>query len=180
MEINVSQLLKAPTGATQDYEVSEVLDITGGGGSLVQGKVALVRTGRGILVRATLHAEVEVSCSRCLNLFNCSLVLKIEEEYLPIVDINTGAPLSLSDEPGSFTISENHVLDLTEAIRQYTLLVIPMKPLCRKDCAGMCPTCGQDLNQGACTCPPKGADPRWSKLRQLISSNDVPLNERRQ
>jgi uncharacterized protein len=42
-----------------------------------------------------------------------------------------------------------------------------MKPLCRPDCAGLCPVCGQNLNLGECQCPPPEADPRWAKLRQI-------------
>jgi len=146
--------------------VSEVVSIAGGD-SMVEGKVTLVRTDRGILTEATLHTEVEVTCSRCLSLFDYPLTLSIEEEYFPITDVVSGTSLSLPEEPGCFTIDEHHVLDLTEAIRQYALLVIPMKPLCRQDCAGLCPTCGHNLNQGPCDCLPQQADPRRSKLNKL-------------
>ncbi len=167
MKINVSQQLKASIGSARNYEMSGIVNITGGdGGSLVQGKVGLIRTNRGILVKGTLHTEVEVTCSRCLSLFSYPLTLNIEEEYFPTADIATGASLPLPDEPGCFTIDEHHVLDLTESIRQYALLTIPMKPLCHEDCAGLCPTCGNNLNQGACDCLPQKADSHWSKLNK--------------
>jgi uncharacterized protein len=166
MRINVSQQLKAPIGSVRDYEVSEVVDIANGSRQ-VQGTVRLMRTNRGILAKAGLNAEVEVTCSRCLRLFSCPLTLNIEEEYFPTADIVSGARLPVPDEPGCFTIDEHHILDLTEAIRQYALLAIPMKPLCREDCAGLCPICGQDLNQGPCGCLHQEADPRWSKLHKL-------------
>lgn len=166
MQINVSQLLKSPIGATRDYEVREVVGIAGGE-SMVEGKVSLVRTDRGILARAELHTEVEVTCSRCLSLFNCPLTLNIEEEYFPTIDVVSGISLSLPEEPECFTIDEHHVLDLTEAIRQYVLLAIPMKPLCREDCAGLCPSCGNNLNQGPCGCLPQEVNPSWSKLNRL-------------
>jgi len=166
MRINVSQQLKSSIGSIRNYEVNEVVSIAGGD-SLVEGKVTLVRTDRGILARATLHTEVGVTCSRCLSLFDCPLTLNIEEEYFPITDVVSGTSLSLPEEPGCFTIDERHVLDLTEAIRQYALLAIPMKPLCGEDCAGLCPTCGYNLNQGPCNCLPQQADPRRSKLNKL-------------
>ena len=166
MRINVSQQLKSSIGSIRNYEVNEVVSIAGGD-SLVEGKVTLVRTDRGILARATLHTEVGVTCSRCLSLFDCPLTLNIEEEYFPITDVVSGTSLSLPEEPGCLTIDERHVLDLTEAIRQYALLAIPMKPLCREDCAGLCPTCGYNLNQGPCNCLPQQADPRRSKLNKL-------------
>jgi len=169
MQINVSQLLKEPIGATRDYQVSEIVDVTGdGNGRKVQGEIRLLRTHRGILVRGVLRTEVELTCSRCLTVFNCPVTLNVDEEYIPTVDVVSGVPLSSPEEPGPFIIDEHHVIDLTEAIRQYSLLVIPMKPLCREDCAGLCPNCGHNLNQGPCGCPLKEVDPRWSELSKLL------------
>jgi uncharacterized metal-binding protein YceD (DUF177 family) len=85
MQINVFQQLKASMGSTREYEVSEIVDLAGGR-SMVQGEVGLMRTDRGILARGRLHTDVEVTCSRCLDLFSCPLVLNIEEEYFPIDD----------------------------------------------------------------------------------------------
>ena len=168
MQINVAQHLKSAVGSVRDYDVSETIDVTGdGNGSLVQGKVSLMRTDQGILVRGVLNAEVKLTCSRCLSLFNCPLTLNIEEEFFPTIDVVSGVSIPVPDEPGCFTIDERHVLDLNEAMRQCALLAIPMKPLCREDCAGLCPDCGHNLNLGACNCPPQGADPRWSELSKL-------------
>ena len=171
MQTNVSGLLKSSIGATRNYRVSDTVDISGSD-SLVQGDVSLVRTNRGILVKATLHTGVEVSCGRCLSLFRVPLTLEIEEEYFPVISIDSGNLVSLPDEPGCFTIDEQHILDLTEAVRQYALLAIPMKPLCRENCAGLCPTCGHDLNQGPCNCSSQEIDTRWSRLSKLLSASD--------
>ncbi len=171
LQTNISQQLRAPIGSIRNYEVSEIVDIAGGN-SLVQGEVELMRTDQSILAKGTLHTEIELTCSRCLSLFSCPLTLNIEEEYFPTTDVVTGASLPLPDEPGCFTIDENNILDLTEAIRQYVLLAIPMKPLCAEDCAGLCPTCGCNLNQGPCNCLPKPADPRWSELSKLVLVNN--------
>jgi uncharacterized protein len=166
MRKNVSQLLKEPIGSVRDYEVNEMVDIAEGSRQ-VKGKVRLIHTNRGILARGKLYTEVEVTCSRCLSLFNCPLALDIEEEYFPTADVVSGASLPLPDEPGYFILDEQHILDLTEAIRQYTLLAIPMKPLCREDCTGLCPICGHDFNQGPCDCLPQQVDSRWSELHKL-------------
>ncbi len=138
MQINVSQLLKEAIGSVRNYELSGMADITGDGSdSMVNGKVKLMRTNRSILVRAALRTKVKISCSRCLNLFSYPLELNIEEEYFPVLDVASGASLDLPDEPGCFVIDERHILDLTEAVRQYGLIAIPMKPLCREDCVGL-------------------------------------------
>jgi len=168
MQINVAQLLRASIGSVRDYEIKKIIDITGDGvNSLVQGKVRLMRTNRSILAKGELETDVELTCGRCLSPFKCPLKINLEEEYYPTADVDTGAPLAAPDEPGSFTIDENHILDLTEAVRQYALLAIPMKPLCKENCAGLCPFCGQNLNRGPCGCPLKSADPRWAELSKL-------------
>jgi uncharacterized protein len=168
MQINVAQQLRSAIGTVREHDVDLVMDVTGyGNEGRIQGKVTLTRTDRGILVKGVLNTEVELTCSRCLEPFRCPLTLNIEEEYFPTVDVVSGAPLPVPDEVGCFTIDENHELDLTEAVHQYALLAVPMKPLCRPDCAGLCPLCGQNLNLGECQCPPPEADPRWAKLKEI-------------
>lgn len=168
MQINVAQQLKAPLGSTRNYDVNEIVDVDGSRVK-VQGKIKLTRTKQGILAEGSLCTESESTCSRCLRLFSCPLTLNIEEEYIPSMDMITENPISLPEDSDSFTIDEHHILDLTEAIRQYALLAIPMKPLCNENCAGLCPTCGQNLNQGPCNCPPQ-VDARRSELSELVKS----------
>ena len=168
MQINVSQLLQEPIGATREVQVDEVAALENGAVHQVRGNCQLLRTQRSILVKCRLNADADLTCSRCLNTFPCPLTLKFEEEYLPTVDVATGAPLDTGGESGSFTINQQHILDLQEAIRQYALLTTPMKPLCDENCAGLCPRCGQNLNQGSCGCPPKEMDPRWAKLKHFV------------
>jgi uncharacterized protein len=168
MEINVSQLLKSHIGATREYEVNEAADILSNGLiSKVEGSVKLTRTNRGILVQGTLKTTIPDECGRCLEKFDYSLTFDLEEEFFPVIDVNSGFALELPEEPGSFTIDEHHILNLDEAIRQNALLAIPMKPLCREDCRGICQICGKDLNQGKCECISEDIDPRWAKLAQL-------------
>lgn len=171
LQINVAQQLKSPIGTIKNYDVNEVMDIVDGCG-LVQGKIRLMHTHRGILAKGTLNTEIELTCSRCLSLFPCPLTLNIEEEFLATIDVASGAPLPLPNEPGCFTIDENHIIDLTEAIRQYALLTIPMKPLCREDCSGLYPACDDNLNQLPCHYPSQPVDPRWSELTKLFVDNN--------
>jgi len=171
IQINVAQLLKSPVGSNRSYEVDDAVEIADSDRA-VKGQVELIRTNRGILVKGALSTEVELTCSRCLAEFICPLSLEIEEEYFPTIDILTGTALALPDEPGAFTIDQNNILDLTEATRQYTLLAIPMKPLCQADCAGLCPTCGVNLNKEECHCPTRPIDPRWAKLTRLMSAKN--------
>ena len=140
MQLNVSQLLKEAIGATRQYEVEGMVDLEdGGNSSRVQGWVKLTRTNRSILVTGKLQLVTDVVCARCLSTFVCPLELDIEEEYFPMLDIASGTLLPSPEEPSSFTIDEHQLLDLTEAARQYAVMAIPMKPLCRPDCPGIAP-----------------------------------------
>jgi len=172
MQINVSQLLKAPIGSTREFSLDDPLAILDGGPEKpVTGDVSLIKTHRGILAKGQVETVVPLECSRCLKTFKNKLTVNIEEEYFPSLDVNSGTPLELPDEPDGFTIDEHHILDLSEAIRQNALLAIPMKPLCREDCAGLCPVCGKDLNKEQCGCDKGNIDPRWMKLADLASAS---------
>jgi uncharacterized protein len=168
MDMNVSQLLRDPIGSTREYDIDEVIDITGEGKreNRIQGACSLMHTPNSILVKCTLLTEIELTCSRCLKTFSQPLKIKFSEEFYPILDVISGTPLPLPEESSFFTIDEQHTLDLTDAIRQYFLMAVPMKALCKEDCAGLCPTCGKNLNQGQCDCRNE-TDPRWSKLADL-------------
>ena len=133
--VNVAQLLKEPVGSSRSYDICEVLEEQAKGS--VRGKIMLIHSSQGILVRGKLAAEVELVCSRCLNSFPYPIGFTIEEEFLPTVDVSSGLSLSLPQESDGFTIDSNHMLDLGKLIRQYILLNLPMKPLCRPDCAGI-------------------------------------------
>ncbi len=160
MRVNVAQLLKEPIGSSRSYHIDERVgpdDI-----NFVNGDVILIRTNRGIIVRAKITASVKVICSRCLTPIDYKVNYDFEEEALPGLPALEGLPSA--GQYDNLTIDEDHTLDLSEAIRQYALLAVPAKPLCRSDCAGICPTCGRDLNREPCQCPSGAKDQSWSKL----------------
>ncbi len=168
MQINVSQLLKASVGSVRNYEVNETINVAGS--HILQGEVELMNTDQSILVKGTLSTSIEATCSRCLSLFNYPLTLKIEEGFFPATDVISGASLPLLEEPDSFTIDERFVLDLTEAVYQYMMMAIPMKPLCRQDCAGLRLHCGHNLNQGISDGRLLDIEPCLSQLHKVVPS----------
>lgn len=172
MRFDVSGLLRRSVGATRRYRVDEkdVVVSDEGAREAVLGTVRLLRTKDGILVTADLAVSGHGTCSRCLADVDLRLDLRVEEEFLPQVDIDTGAALAPPEEPGAFFIDPDHFLDLTEAVRQYRMMALPMQPLCREDCAGICPRCGQDLNLGPCSCPQETTDPRWASLADIVKA----------
>lgn len=174
---NVAQLLQEQIGAERVYQVDA--SIPGAESDTqetdVRGMVRLTRTNRGLLAYAELDAVVRDTCGRCLRPTEQPLHVSLREEYLPTVDVHTGQPLPPLDEgedAETFRVDEHHHLDLSEAVRQALVTQQPMRPLCRADCAGLCPSCGADLNESACACPEEPVDDRWSILRGLqVSEN---------
>ena len=133
--INVAQLLKEPVGSSQIHDISGIIgeEVEG----FVEGKAKVIRIGQGVLVQCKLNAEVKLICSRCLDAFLCPISFTAEEEFLPISDVSGDLELSSPEQSEEFTIDDKNILDLSELIRQYVLLNLPMKPLCRPDCPGM-------------------------------------------
>jgi uncharacterized protein len=133
--INVAQLLKEPVGSSQSYDISGMIyeEVEG----FVEGKAKLIHISQGVLVQCKLTAEVKLICSRCLNTFLFPISFTAEEEFLPISDLSGDLVLSSPEQSEEFTIDNKNILDLSELIRQYTLLNLPMKPLCRPGCPGI-------------------------------------------
>lgn len=131
--INVAQLLSEPVGSSQSYWIDELVDEQARG--LVQGRITLIHSGNGVLVRSELTVKVELTCSRCLNDFVYPANLHIEEEFFSAANVSSASPFP--EESTELTIDNHNMLDLGEIIRQYTLLNLPMKPICRPDCIGI-------------------------------------------
>lgn len=148
MRVKVSGLMKSPVGTISIYRIDETLDLEGAGSCLLRGDISLIRTRSGVMVAACFHVQVVVMCSRCLTQFEAPLALDMKEEFIP------GSAVLVPRAPGeeTFSITDYQELDLGEAMRQYLLLAIPLKPLCHPHCGGLCPGCGGNLNQGVCTC----------------------------
>src|SRR5581483_5673794 len=90
--INVAQLLKADVGTTREYDIDDEVPDLPNGVELtkpVTGRVQLIRTNRGILLRAQLQTAARLECSRCLEVFVEDLPIKFAEEYIPVVDVQT-------------------------------------------------------------------------------------------
>ena len=148
MYFNAAQLLKEPIGSSRSHQIDELFGKDGI--NSIKGEVTLTRTNRGIIAMGKMVADVSMPCSRCLNLADYQVSFDLADEFLPKPDTH-GSP-SLTEDNDSFTIDHNNILDMSEAIRQYVLLAIPIKPLCSPDCAGICPSCGRNINEDPCEC----------------------------
>jgi uncharacterized protein len=147
---NVTGLLRSSPGTTRSYPIREdTLSIADDVRLVapIEGELRLTRTGRSIFAEADLHTALEQSCARCLVSVVAPVAVTLKEEALPSIDLETGKPVDVSDEPDALRLDEHHELDLTEPVREQISLAEPITALCRDDCRGLCITCGTDLNE---------------------------------
>jgi uncharacterized protein len=170
MLFNVSGMVQEGIGATRRYDIDGQLVTEGREPEPVTGSVELLRTKSGVLVRAHLKLEERATCSRCLKPLQDTLDLDFEEEFQQTVDARGGLLPGERPDNDAFTIDDRHMLDITEAVRQYREASAVMAPLCKPDCKGLCPECGTDLNTKECRCNQGPIDSRWADLAGLRSA----------
>jgi uncharacterized protein len=158
--INAAELLRRP-GSERRVELHTPVAELGiddprfDGDSMVDISLRLESLNDGIVVDGELRAPWSDSCRRCLAPAGGTVVADVHELYQHTVT-----------DPDAFEIVGDQV-DLTPMVRENLLLDTPLAPLCRADCAGLCPVCGTDLNSSSCDCTITDTDPRWDALGQL-------------
>jgi len=146
--------------------------------ALLEGGRLKCRLDRGddhsIHVRGRLSARVGLQCGRCLEDFAFGLDQELDLFYLPHradEEDEEEDEVELADRDMVVAYYQGERLDLGEMIREQFFLAVPMKRLCREECAGICPTCGANRNSRPCQCPPPEAGTR---LLDLGASFDLP------
>jgi uncharacterized protein len=165
--VNTAELLRQP-GSERDLEVAVPLADVDISEPRLSGDVAvdltLVSTIHEIIVTGQLRVAWADECRRCLTPLAEDLVVDVEERYAE--EDPTGRRRV---DPAAFPI-EHGQIDLAPMVREEVLLAVPDAPLCRPDCAGLCPTCGADRNAGPCGCDDEVRDDRWAALDVLRQS----------
>lgn len=110
--------------------------------------VQITNTGGALLVRGDAQAVGTCACARCLEDARIPLTGEVEGYFV----ISPEGEDEEMEADEFDVLPESHDIDLAPLIVQGLMLDAPTRPLCREDCAGLCPRCGQDLNQGACSC----------------------------
>jgi uncharacterized protein len=149
LSYNVAALLRSAAGAVESHHVHLPAVALGPDLVLTQpidGELRLSRTGRSVLARADLTTALAATCARCLRAVDTPVVLHLDEEALPSIDIDSGLPLDVAAEPDALRLDDHHELDLSTPVREAISLAEPIATLCRPDCRGLCPVCGLDMN----------------------------------
>jgi uncharacterized protein len=141
----------------------------------VQCKVDLV-DGTTVHIRGRMSGRIGLECGRCLEGYELPVDQELDLFYLPRAQ---GRPqeqeeeVELTDHEVVVGYYDGERLDLAEVLREQIFLGLPLRRLCREDCRGRCASCGRNLNQGACTCPPAAEpeDARLAPLRKLFDKS---------
>ena len=118
-------------------------------------------------VAGRLNGELELICSRCLEPFRLPVATEFDLRYVPRVENAGEGEREVEEDDLSTAFYDGDEIDLAQLIMEQFQLALPMKPLCRDDCKGLCPHCGTNLNTGACDCSQKWEDPRFAALKAM-------------
>lgn len=177
MRIEVENLSEAGESFAHIYAPGELeLDgeqVTQSGEARVAGRAS--RHDVEIRVQGKIKADVRVSCDRCLAAVALPLEVEFETAFIP-QERAVGATenVELLAEDLGLAAFEGDAIDLDDLVREQILLALPARNLCRKDCQGLCPNCGADLNAGPCGCARDETDPRWAALADWKNKDREP------
>jgi uncharacterized protein len=150
----------------------------------------LTKSGLKFLLKGRLTTTLELACSRCLEAFEIPVDATLDLTFVPAAEpakpaADTVAPARAKKSPrhanedveldgtevadDDLGLSEysGDEIDLGQMMREQFYLALPMKPLCRPDCKGLCPVCGKNRNRETCSCESTWVDPRFEVLRNL-------------
>jgi uncharacterized protein len=129
----------------------------------------LRRTGEGILFRGTVRGKIRLNCGRCLESFLKPLEEPVSAEWRLV-----SSPSKAADQDGGLQIEDldtgqiqEGVVDLGVRVLEEVILTLPIQPLCREGCLGLCPMCGENKNLNPCHCQTKERSSPFSVLKNL-------------
>lgn len=167
MIVNVSKIIKVPD-SIMELSFEEKIDFI----ESSFGKIKLlkpihftgkmVNDGKALYLNGFLSTVLELYCDRCTKPVETSLSINIEEKFSS----------ESIDEEEIHKVNSGSEIDLTPMFIDAILLNIPMKTVCDTQCKGLCPQCGQNLNEGTCDCKDSNIDPRFTVLRTFFKDSE--------
>ena len=134
----------------------------------VHGSITISVTEDGVVAEGKLGTLSQLSCSRCLDDYWQPLEINFAEIFL---SKSSGDRV---ESQGEQPLEEDGSIDLSSILRDYALLDIPIRQICKKDCRGLCPICGINLNQEDCGHKIESIDPRLESLKGLVEEEETP------
>ncbi len=165
LRLNVGFLIGQTVGYSRDFifetarlHLEPDLDLEG-----FTGNAHITRTAQGLLVQAQLDADTTGECVRCLSNFRLHLHANFTELY---------AFSSQSVTDSELILPETGYINLAPLAREYMLLEVPISPVCKPDCKGLCPICGENLNEVSCGHAVEPAEPPLSSYKTIFTPED--------
>ncbi|MDX1645969.1 MAG: DUF177 domain-containing protein [Longimicrobiales bacterium] len=144
-----------------DHELWKDTDLAWDDGVAVQLRASFAGTGE-VVVRGTAEGTLKQECRRCLEPVHTAVAEELTMVFVSEADQD--------EDGGAYPLEPvGDELDLSDAVREELVLAMNPFVVCKPECRGLCPRCGQDLNEGTCACTLEEPDPRWAALRELKS-----------
>ncbi len=162
LKVSVAEILGRP-GANRHISITQTISeihvaMARLSAAPVHGDLTVESVVEGVLVTGPVSGEVVCRCARCLTEFETSVDVELCELF--------AGPGHLGEEEDVYRVAGEEI-DLEPMLRDELTLALPLKPLCRDDCKGLCARCGRELNRGACDCTDDEMDPRWAALEAV-------------
>lgn len=143
-----------------DMEQGSSLRVTGSA-EVVEGSEGEVR------IQGRYSVLMVAQCDRCLGRASFPLEGAFDLEYCPMAQIARDEEIEIGKDEVEIGFYKGDGIQLEDILREQILLALPMQRVCREDCKGICPTCGQNRNDEPCECRQSETDVRWGGLREL-------------
>lgn len=168
MTIDVSSILKELGGRIDVAGEVNVSDIEFNGekytfGTPLKVKGVMSNNGKALVLTADVEAEMGTQCARCLDDIIVDAGFSMEESFVQSDES--------SEKDEDIIYFDGYTIDIDDVVESNLIMNIKGKYLCDDDCLGLCPQCGQNLNDGECDCNKEFIDPRWSGLADLMKNN---------
>ena len=174
MIFNVAGLLSGTLGESRQHKIeNEQLMVADRLLTHINGPIYLIRTDRTVILDADITAVTQETCSRCLEAAPVNISVKMDEEFYPL-NMDLMDHLDSNNEGNdhhydpALIIDKRNFLDLTEGLSQALIAAIPIAPLCKDECLGICAICAVNRNLIDCSCPQSRSDLRWESLDKLL------------
>jgi uncharacterized protein len=185
MILDLSTIRQPDTDVTRRYQPADLASSTGSGASRAEShaaghanpfevvepvdlKFTVHKDQARFRLTGTVSTVLELECSRCAEPYRLPIHSPFDLRYLPHSE-NVGPEREVEEDDLSDAFYLDDVIDLKQLMEEQFYLALPMKPLCRPDCKGLCPNCGTNLNVGTCDCQVRWEDPRLAPLKSLIT-----------
>jgi uncharacterized protein len=133
--------------------------------------IVLFKKGSEITLTGSAKFSLTLQCSRCLEEFTTHEEENLSAHFVRRETYPNNQKEKLLESDIIVEYYDRDIIDLTQIIYDAINLSIPMKPLCKEDCKGLCPICGTNLNKETCNCQREKIDPRWEPLKKLLKND---------